>query len=74
MAYSNVAGQFVQVLLAENLYHQTGSLVQVHLPVGIGRYYSAPLLTAVLQAVKSIIGILCGVLHAVNAKHSAFVM
>ena len=46
----------------------------VALPGGIGRHYSATLLTAVLQAVQRIVGILCSVLHTVNAKHSAFVM
>ena len=47
---------------------------KMELSLIIGRYYSASLLTAVLQAVKGIIGILCGILHTVNAKHSAFVM
>jgi hypothetical protein len=58
----------------KNLYNQTYALVQMELSIGIGRHYSAPLLTAVLQAVQRIVGILCSVLHTVNAKHSAFVM
>ena len=40
----------------------------------IGTYYTTTLLTAVLKAVQRIIGILGGILNAVYAKHSAFVM
>ena len=73
MTYGNVAGQFVQMILAEYLDHEPRALMQMH-ALFIGTYYSTTLLTAVLKAVQCIIGILGGILNTVYAKHSAFVM
>ena len=73
MTYGNVTGQLIQMILAEYLNHKSGAFMQMHTLV-VNADYSATLLTAVLKAVQRIIGILCGILNAVNAKHSAFVM
>jgi len=73
MTDGNVTGQFVQMILAEYLDHEPRTLMQMH-ALFIGTYYTTTLLTAVLKAVQRIIGILGGILNAVYAKHSAFVM
>ena len=73
MSDGDIAGKLIQMLLAEYLNHQTGTLMKMHALL-VGSNDSATLLTAMLQAVQRIIGILCGVLHTVDAKHSAFVM
>ena len=73
MTYGNVAGQFIQMILAEYLDHEPRTLMQMHALV-VNTDYSTPLLTAVLQAVQCIIGIQSGILNTVYAKHSAFVM
>ena len=73
MTYGNVAGQFVQMILAEYLDHEPRTLMQMHALV-VNTDYSTPLLTAVLQTVQRIISILRGVIYAVNAENPTFVM
>ena len=57
MTYGHIAGQLIQMILPEYLYHQPGALMQMH-PLLVGAHNPAALLTAVLKAVQRIIGIL----------------
>ena len=57
MTDGHVAGQLIQMILAEYLNHQPCTLMQMHAML-IGADNTATLLTAVLQAMQCIIGIL----------------
>ena len=73
MTYGYITCKSVQMMLTEYLNHKSGTLMQMHALL-VDTDDTATLLTAMLQAVQRIIGILGGVLHTIYAKHSAFVM
>ena len=73
VAYGHRSGQMFELLLREDLRHQTQTLLAVH-RLTVEGDYTAPLLTAVLKTVQRIIGYGSGVGYIEGAENTALLM
>jgi hypothetical protein len=73
MADGHVARKRAQVVFVENLRHEPLAFHPMERTV-VYAHDAAPLLSAMLERMKSVIGERCGLLHAENAENAALLM
>ena len=74
MANSHLARKLCNLLLIEDLAHETVTLYPMKLTFCVNCHDTATLLTSVLKGVQAVISHACSILNTVDSKHTTLVV